>query len=254
MSLVETARRGPVLTITLADAEHRNVLSAPMLEELHGALDLAEASPDVRVVILTNAGHVFCAGADLATAAAPGGAPRDLTEVLRRLQDLAAPVVGRIAGHCVAGGVGLAAACDLAVATSGATFGFTEVRLGLVPAMIAVVCLPKMRPADARAMMLRGGRFDAAEAARLGLITATAEPEDLDGAIAAIVADLLAGEPGALALTKRLVRELPALDRETAFARAAEISAARFASEAAREGIAAYREKRPASWVPPAAP
>ncbi len=253
MSLVATARTGPVLTITLADEEHRNVLSAPMLAQLHAALDLASASREVRVVVLTNAGRTFCAGADLATATAPGSAPGGLTEVLARIQDLDQPVVGRIAGHCVAGGVGLAAACDLAVATTGATFGFTEVRLGLVPAMIAVVCLPKMRPGDASAAMLRGGRFDAAEAARLGLINAAVDPDELDGAVAAIVADLLAGEPEALAQTKHLLRALPTLGREEAFAHAARISAARFASDAARAGVEAYRAKRPAPWVPPPA-
>jgi methylglutaconyl-CoA hydratase len=253
VALVELALDGAVATVTLADEERRNVLSVELMADLAAALDAAEADPAVRVVVVTNRGRTFCAGADLA-ARAPGvtGAPLDLVGLLNRIQRSAKPYVGRLAGHCVAGGVGLAAAMDLSVALDTATFGFTEVRLGVAPAVISVVCLPKMRRGDALDTFLRGRRFGAAEAQALGLVNQVAPAERIDAAVAALVADLLAAHPDALAAAKRLVYEVPSMARDDAFAFAGDLSARLFSSEGAREGIAAYREKRPPAWAPPA--
>ena len=252
MSLVTTVIDRGVCTITLADEARRNALSAAMLTELMDAIDVAETHPLVRVVVVTNTGRTFCAGADLSEQrdAAPGTRPPvGLVDLLQRIRRSPKPFVGRIAGHCVAGGVGLAASLDVAIAVREATFGFTEVRLGLAPAMIAVVCLPKLRRGDARELFLRGNRFDAGEAARLGLIAHAVERDDLDATVEAVVNDLLAGEPGAIAEIKRLIEVVPTLEDDEAFAWTAELSARLFTSAPAREGMSAYLDKRPASWV-----
>jgi methylglutaconyl-CoA hydratase len=248
VSVNATSSAGGVITLTLTDLERRNALSAHMLRELVGAIDAAEADATSRVVVLTNAGNTFCAGADLRERVDGLPTPR-LDELFARIARSRLVFVGRIDGHCVAGGVGLAAALDISIAREDVTFGFSEVRLGLAPAIISVVCLAKMRDADARSAMLRGNRFDAREAARLGLVTSAVPAGELDAAIANVVGDLLAGEPNALAETKELLRRVPLMDTDDAFRYASEVSSRLFASDAAREGMSAFLEKRPAHWV-----
>lgn len=240
------------MTITLSDEERRNALSDEMITGLMTAIDTAESDSKVRVVILTNKGNVFCAGANLAdrSSSVPGERGKfDLHELLRRISTSPLPFVGRLAGHCVAGGVGLAAVTDISVAVDTATFGFSEVRIGVAPAIISVVCLPKMRRGDAQSAFLRGNRFSAVEAAHLGLINAAVAREELDAHIATIVNDLLAGEPNALAAVKLLTSSVPSMSQEEAFAWTAELSATLFSSDEAKEGMRAFLEKRPASWV-----
>jgi len=255
MALVETDLDGGVLTVTLNDTERRNALSRDLVSDLVATLDDADADDAVRVVILTNAGTVFCAGANLAeqSGRSDGGQSAGRTvgmaEVFSRFRTSSKPYVGRIAGHCVAGGMGLAAAMDISIGVEDATFGFTEVRIGMAPAMISVLCLPKMREADARAAFLRGNRFSGAEAARLGLITQAVPAAELDAAVDAVVADLLLAGPGAIAASKRLLAEVPAMAVDDAFAWTQQLSAELFTSEEAKEGMAAYLEKRPPSWA-----
>jgi methylglutaconyl-CoA hydratase len=255
MALVETDLAGGVLTVTLADEANRNALSSRLVTELVTALDAADADPGVRVVVLTNAGRVFCAGADLSErSSAPSddapAAVRDPAALFGRFARSPKPYVGRIAGHCVAGGMGLAAAMDVSVAVADAKFGFTEVRVGVAPAVISVVCLPKLRTADARAAFLRGNRFTAVEAAEMGLINAAVPADQLDAEVDAVVTDLLAGGPHALAAAKQLLAEVPGRPVDEAFRWTGELSARLFAGDEAREGMAAYLERRPASWVP----
>ena len=145
--------------------------------------------------------------------------------------------------------MGLAAAMDLSIAADDARFGFTEVRVGVAPAVISVVCLPKMRPADARAAFLRGTRFSAADAARMGLINVAVPQDRLDDEVAGAVDDLLAGGPGALAASKRLLARVPGMPVDEAFSWTGALSAELFASDEARAGMRAYLEKRPAPWV-----
>ena len=251
MAVVETNLDGAVMTITLTDEQNRNSLGAQLTRELVAALDIADTDPAVRVVVLTNSGSVFCAGANLSerstTAATSGNIdPRSL---FGRFRHSPKPYIGRIAGHCVAGGMGLAAAMDISVAVDHAKFGFTEVRVGVAPAMISVLCLPKMRLADAQSAFLRGNRFPAAEAVRMGLINAAVPVDELDTEIAAIVSDLLAGEPHAIAAAKQLTAIVPTLSEHDAFDWTAELSARLFASDEAKEGMTAFLEKRPAAWV-----
>lgn len=258
MAVVRTDLRGGVLTVTLDDPDRRNALGAQLVGELVETLDAADADPDVRVVVLTNTGTTFCAGANLAERSSSlGDAPsavRNPQELFGRFARSPKPYVGRIAGHCVAGGMGLAAAMDVAIAAEDARFGFTEVRVGVAPAVISVVCLPKLRAADARAAFLRGTRFSAAEAARMGLVNSAVPAERLDDEVDAVVGDLLAGSPAAIAACKRLLADVPQLPVDEAFAMTAELSASLFAGDDAREGMSAFLEKRPAAWVRPAPP
>jgi methylglutaconyl-CoA hydratase len=251
-----------VATLTMDQPHNRNALTPALMAGLAQGLDTALADEAVGVIVLTNAGSAFCAGADLSGGSPAGpvggkrrGARRDgrdgLADLLGAIQDSAKPVVARIAGHCVAGGIGLAAACDISIADDAAKFGFTEVRIGVAPAIISVVCLPKLRRADALELFLSGERISAARAAEVGLITRAVPAADLDAEVVAVVAKLLAGGPSALAAAKRLVYTIPGMDREAAFTRTTEVSQALFTSAEAAEGMAAFREKRLPSWAPP---
>jgi methylglutaconyl-CoA hydratase len=248
MTLVQRATSRGVTTLTLDDPGTRNALGAELIEELLDAIDEAEADPSVRVIVLTNSGSVFCAGANLKSAPSRPGSPGGL-ELFSRFRGSPKPFVGRINGHCVAGGMGLAAAMDIAVAVDTAKFGFTEVRVGVAPAMISVLCLPKMRPVDAAAAFLRGNRFLAPEAARMGLIAAAVPAAELDREVRSVVDDICRGGPGAITVAKSLLRQVPEMTVDEAFARTAEISAELFRGAEAREGIDAFREKRDPAWV-----
>lgn len=252
MSRVESSFDGGVLTVTLADEENRNALSAHLLAELVDVLDEADTDPSVRVVVITNKGRVFCAGANLRERSSGEKPSRvvDPLELFTRFRSAPKPYVGRISGHCVAGGMGLAAALDISVGLEDAKFGFTEVRIGVAPAMISVICLPKMRPADAASAFLRGHRFSGREAAEMGLINAAVSPERLDAEVDAIVADLLLGGPDALAANKQLLARVPEMSADDAFQWTKELSGELFRGDEAREGMTAFLEKRPPAWVP----
>lgn len=255
MSLVSVARddRG-VVTVTLADEDNRNALSRRLLAELAAVLDDVDADPTVRVVVLTNSGRVFCAGADLRESsdrwAGSGPVGVRAGDIYARFRKSPKPYVGRIAGHCVAGGIGLAAAMDISIARADAKFGFTEVRVGVAPAMISVLCLPRMRRSDAAAAFLRGNRFDATEAARLGIINTAVPAESLDTEVESVVADLLAGGPSALAATKQLLDRVPEMPFDDGLSWAEQLSAELFAGDEAAEGMDAFLNKRTPAWVP----
>jgi methylglutaconyl-CoA hydratase len=250
---VEVVLADGVLTVTMADEAKRNALSRELVRSLTEAFDAADADPTVRVVVLTNTGTTFCAGADLSERA---GATADMPppalppELFTRFARSPKPYVGRIAGHCIAGGMGLAAAMDISVAVDDARFGFVEVRIGMAPAMISVVCLPKLRDADARSTFLRGNRFSGAEAARIGLVTTAVPRADLDASVQAVVDDLLLGSPTAIAATKRLLAEVPTMRPDEAAMWTAALSAEMFGLPDAQAGMQAAREKRPAPWAP----
>jgi len=260
MSVVRSSTAGGVCTVVLDDPAKRNALSAALLAELCDALDAAEADDAVRVIVLTNSGSVFCAGADLAERSAEraersGAAPAparsvSAVDLFSRFARSPKPYVGRIAGHCVAGGMGLAAAMDISVVVDTAKMGFTEVRVGVAPAMISVLCLPKMRAADARSAFLRGSRFSAVEAQRMGIVNAAVPADQLDAAVQDVVDDLLAGSPAGIAASKQLLAKVPELAVDEAFAWTSQLSAELFRTPDAKEGMAAFLEKRPPSWAP----
>ena len=243
---------GGVATITLNRPDSRNALSVELVASFGDHLDAALADPTVRVVVVTNVGNTFCAGADLK---APPGPPdpqqRSFLDIFDLILDSPKPIIGRINGHALAGGVGLAASCDISVMAAEAQLGFTEVRIGVAPAVISVVCLPKLRRADALELFLTGERISAARAVEVGLINHAVPSSELDAKVGQIVAKILLGGPNALAASKALVGRVPQFtDRRAAFEWAAPLSASLFNSEEGVEGIAAFRERRPAAWVP----
>jgi len=252
MSEVRVETAAGVMTVTLTDVENRNALGGALVQGLYDALTAANADPAVRAVVVTNEGNTFCAGANLkerSGAARGAAAGVGFEELLEAIQGSPTPVIGRIAGHVVGGGNGLAAALDISIAADDVKFGFTEVRLGVAPAIISVVCLPKMRPGDAMEAFLRGNRFPAARAAELGLINRAVPRDRLDSAVGEVLADLRKGGPNALGAAKRLVREVPRMEPKDAFPWTARLSAELFKSEEAAEGMGAFLGKRKPSWA-----
>ena len=242
-----------VATLTLDSPANRNALSRAMRSQLKQALADALADDAVRVVVLDHTGRVFCSGMDLSEAA--GGAAEDqgvneFPELLETIWHSPKPVLAAVRGPARAGGVGLLAACDVVVAGASATFGFAEVRIGVVPAIISAVCRPRMLPHAVHRLMLTGEVFDAATAAQTGLVDLAVADDEVDATVAAQVKALAAGAPTALAETKRLLRTTPTGSLADQFDELLGLSARFFASAEGQEGIAAFREKRPASWVP----
>jgi methylglutaconyl-CoA hydratase len=251
--VLQVERRRGVATLTLDSPANRNALSRAMRAQLRSALTEAIADDSVRVVVLDHTGRVFCSGMDLAEAA--GGAAEDqgvneFPALLEMVWDSPKPVVGVVRGPARAGGVGLLAACDVVVAAEAATFAFTEVRIGIAPAVISAVVLPRMVPSVAHRLLLTGEVFEAPQALAGGLVDLVVPAEDVDACVAAQVEALGKGAPLALAETKRLLRAARTGPLAERFPDLLELSARLFASEEGQEGIAAFREKRPARWVP----
>lgn len=248
--LLQVTVAGGVARLVLDSPANRNALSRALRGQLREALDAALADDAVRVVVLDHTGRVFCSGMDLSEAAGAGAGDqgvRELPDLLETLWTSPKPVVAAVRGPARAGGVGLAAACDVVVAAASATFGMSEVRLGLVPAVISAVVLPRMQPPVAHRLMLTGEVFDATTAAAGGLVDLVAPDDEVDAAVDGQVMALAAGSPWALAETKRLLR---AGGLRGSFDDLLELSARAFAGDDGQEGIAAFREKRPARWVP----
>ncbi len=245
--------RDGLATVTLDRPDARNVLGAEALMQLLAALQQAAVDDSVRVVVLTATGPVFCAGADLRAAQQAdgfsGAGPQQLVAVLEALLDHPKPTIARVQGHVAGGGNGLVAACDLAVAAAGARFAFSEVRVGVAPAVISVVVLGVLDPRAAAELMLTGERVSAERARAAGLLTRVVEADALDATVAGWVEQLMLGGPEGLAATKQLLRRVPVLDRDQAFRWTAELSAALFASAEAAEGMAAFIERRPPRWA-----
>ncbi len=257
--LVVTQARG-VRTLQLNRPAVRNAFNGALLQELSAAIAAAEADASARVVVLAGAGPVFCAGADLgwmAAAAFEGDEANDrnaraMGGVFHALAACRKPTVARVQGAAMGGGVGLLAACDVVVAGPEASFALSEVRLGLVPAVISPFVVRRLGPARARVAFLRGGRIDAAEGYRQGLCDVLAPaPGDaaLDAAVAAVVDDLRRGGPEALLACKALVDGVAGRPPAEVVDFTARLIAERRASAEAQEGMAAFLGKRPAAWL-----
>jgi enoyl-CoA hydratase len=248
--LVRYAVERAVATVTLDSPANRNALSSGLVGQLDEALARAARDAQVRAVVLTHTGSVFCAGADLteATGADPAAGPRNLVRLMRALIELPKPVLARVDGHVRAGGMGLVGSCDLAVAGPKATFAFTEVRLGLAPAVISLPLLPRLEPRAAATWYLTGATFDAQEAARIGLITAAA-PDGAQAAAETYLEDLRKASPQGLAETKSLVtaevRRSFERDGEAMIAQSSRL----FGSPEAQEGMRAFLERRAPAWA-----
>ena len=253
-ALVRVTTAAGVTTLTLDSPHNRNALSTRLMTELVEALAAAVTDDAVRVVVLSHTGPVFCSGADLkesAQAYATGTLPAGmLGDVLAAIRECPKPVVARVAGPARAGGLGLIAAADLAVCAEEATFAFTEVRIGVIPAVISATVLPLLTPRAAAELYLTGEKFDAVTAQEIGLITtAVTDAGALDDIVAGWCADLRKGSPQGLAASKALTTTdtLRGFDRDAS--RLVEESAALFASDEARAGMTAFLTKQPPPWV-----
>ncbi|WP_326722374.1 MULTISPECIES: enoyl-CoA hydratase family protein [unclassified Streptomyces] len=243
MTLVHTAHDRAVTTLTLDSPGNRNALSAALVGDLADALTRCGKDGDVRAVVLTHTGNTFSAGADLRDPPHPDA----LVGLLRQIVELPKPVVARVTGHVRAGGLGLLGACDIAVANGDATFAFTEVRIGVAPAVISLPLLPRTDPRALARYYLTGERFDATEAVRAGLLTAAGD--DVDVTLEPVLDGLRRSSPQGLAETKSLLtaKVLEAFDRDAAELTA--LSARLFSSAQAREGMTAFLERRDPVWV-----
>jgi len=243
-----------VATITLDSPHNRNALSSRLIEQLLAAFAGALGDEAVRVVVLSHTGPVFCSGADLKeTAAALGSGEIPATrigELLGTIWQAPKPVVARLAGPARAGGIGLVAAADLAICADTVTFAFSEVRLGVIPAVISATVLPRLSSRAAAELYLTGEPFSAARAVEVGLVTAAVPADELDATVARYTGALVRGAPAALAGAKALLRRRPAEDFATEVAELTTLSMSYFGSPEGIEGVLAYREKRDPSWVP----
>ncbi|QLL06617.1 enoyl-CoA hydratase family protein [Mycobacterium vicinigordonae] len=264
-TLVEYTRDGVVARLTLNSPHNRNALSTRLVTQLHDGLRVAAADPAVRMVVLGHTGGTFCAGADLSEAgggaAGGSGSPppsaydlavaraQEMATLLRDIVSSPLPVIGAINGHVRAGGFGLVGACDIVVAGPKSTFALTEARIGVAPAIISLTLLPKLSTRAAARYYLTGETFGASEAAEIGLISLATD--DVDTAVAGLVADIGRGSPQGLAASKALTTTavLEGFDRDAQ--RLAEESARLFVSEEAHEGMLAFLQKRPPSWASP---
>jgi methylglutaconyl-CoA hydratase len=255
-ALVQVSTAGGVATLTLDSPHNRNALSTQLMTELLAALAAAVADDAVRVLVISHTGPVFCSGADLKETAAAygsGAVPAGLLgDVLAAVWECPKPVVARVGGPARAGGLGLIAATDLAVCDQDATFAFTEVRIGVIPAVISATVLARLSPRAAAELYLTGETFDGRRAERIGLVSTATPAEAVDGTVAAYCAALVRGAPGALAGAKELLRRPAPSDFRAELAELTTLSTGFFLSSEGREGVLAFREKRPAQWVPPA--
>jgi methylglutaconyl-CoA hydratase len=255
METLQLSYAGGIATITLNRPEKRNAISPEMISDLLAAFDEAEASP-AQVLILTGAGKAFCSGMDLdALKALASQTPaqhledaRTLARLCRRLWSFPKPTIAAVNGHAIAGGCGLATLCDFTIAVPEAKFGYPEVRIGFLPAVVSIFLVRQIGEKHARDLLLTGRTVEAAEALRLGLITQIVPAEELIQTAHHLAATLQASSPTSLRTTKKLLCDFaaPEIDRklELAIAESAQIRA----TQDFREGLASFLEKRAPRW------
>ena len=258
---IQASRTGAVERLTLNRPDVRNAFNEQVIAELtEWAVQLAAEPPASRprVVVLAGAGKTFCAGADVTWMAktvryTKEENVRDATAMslmFKAIDTLPMPLVGRIHGAALGGGAGLAAVCDIVVADDHTLFGFTEVKLGILPAVISPFAIAKIGVSAARELFLTGARFSAARAREIGLVHAVVPAADLDAAVQRYVDELLTGGPEALAAAKTLIAQVAALGADEARSLTATAIAERRVSKEGQEGLRAFLEKRKANWVP----
>jgi methylglutaconyl-CoA hydratase len=238
--------------ITLNRPDNRNALSAQLVNELYDHLVAANADPAVRSIVITGAGPAFCAGADLKNppgAPAADGRTTSLPDVLNAMLDSPKPVIAAINGAAFAGGLGIVGACDIVVTVEDVPFSFSEVRIGVIPAVISVVCVPKLGVHNAMKLFLTGERFTGKQAVEMGLAHRAVPADGLAEAVQEEIDMINLGGPIAVQEAKRLVRRVATLSVQDGFAETAPWSARMFRSEEAAEGMAAFREKRKPAWT-----
>jgi enoyl-CoA hydratase/carnithine racemase len=253
---VRAARLGGVLTLTFDQPERRNALDYPRVTELVTALRRADADPEVRAVVVTGEGGAFSAGGDIsqfreeltADAHAHWASGDGWAELFTLVPRLTVPVIAAVNGHALAGGCGLVALCDLAIAAENATFGLTEIRIGLFPIVVLPAMLRVIGERATRELALTGRTIDAAEAARLGLVNRVVPAESLAKEAATAAADLAANPRAVVALGKRLLAETAELPYERAVEHARAMRGVFLATDELAEGVQAFLEKRRPRW------
>jgi methylglutaconyl-CoA hydratase len=254
--LIDRDRRG-VATLTLNRPDKHNALNPRMIADLAAAAAELAADSAIRAVILTGAGTSFCAGGDLgwmreqqtATRAERIAEATKLALMLKALNELPKPLIGRIQGQAFGGGMGVMSVCDVTIAATGPKFGFTEARLGLIPATISPYVFARMGLARAREVFASARLFDAHEAVRLGLATRAVPPDELNAAVEAEIAPYLGAAPGAVAASKALLLRLARPIDDATIAMTATALADRWETEEAAQGIAAFFARRAAPWA-----
>ncbi len=245
-----------VARVTLARPEVRNALNAEVIEQLHDVFTRIAAADDVRAVVLAGEGKVFCGGADInwmrasldLTFEANVADAERMSDMFRAIDNSPKPVIGKIHGAALGGGAGLAAVCDIALATDDAIFGFTEVKLGIIPAVISPFVLAKIGPSQARALFLTGERFDAARAETIGLVHEVVRADELDDAVDVHLAELRSAGPSAIAAAKLLVRRVLDCSYDESRLITTEAIARQRVSPEGQEGLRAFLERRPAKF------
>ena len=238
--------------ITLNRPDNRNALSAALVNELYQHLQAANEDDAVRCIVITGAGTAFCAGADLKSppgATISGEASVPYADVLIAIQESPKPVIAAVNGAAFAGGLGLIGAADIVITVDDIQCSFSEVRIGVIPAVISVVCLPKLGPHHGMKLFLTGERFSGRDAVSMGLAHRAVTHAELVKAVEEEVAMINLGGPVAVKECKRLVRAVSAWDRDEAFAQTQRWSVSMFQSEEGAEGMAAFREKRSPNWI-----
>jgi methylglutaconyl-CoA hydratase len=257
MSLILVTHDGPTLHIVLNRPEVRNAFDEEVIRALSACAASAADDPSVRVVVLSGKGKAFCAGADLgwmAKAIAYSQVENladaeDFARMLERIDTLPKPVIGRVHGSALGGGVGLAAVCDIVVAADDATFGLTEVKLGILPAVISPYVLRKIGVSAARELFLSGTRFGAARARELGLVHEVVPESELDAAIDRRMSELLSSAPNAVAAAKALIRDVAGESPKDVIGLTTSRIAAHRVSPEGQEGMRAFLQKRKPDWV-----
>ncbi len=251
-SVVRVERARGVARLVLDSPVNRNALSVQLRTELHAGLNAAVNDAGVRCIVLSHSGSVFCSGADLKEArqgSPPPGTPT-VAQILVDIWKSPKPVVCALGGVARAGGLGLVAACDVVVGVDAVTFACTEVRLGVIPAVISAVMRPRMSPAALHQLFLTGLPVTARWAQQAGLVDVVAASDELDVEVARVTDAFALAAPGALAATKRLSRDDEAIARlERELAELSVLSVQFFEGDEGREGLAAFAEKRDPSWV-----
>jgi len=256
MSSVLIEHDGPILRITLNRPDVRNAFDEEVIRALTHAATAAAEDSSVRVVVLAANGTAFCAGADIGWMAKAIAYSRqenlsdaeDLARMMERLDTLPVPVIGRIQGAALGGGVGLAAICDIVVAADVAVFALSEVKLGILPAVVAPYVLRKIGISAARELFLTGIRFDAARARQIGLVHEVVPADALDSAVARRVADVLTASPAGVARAKSLIREIAGVHPEDVIGVTTNAIAAQRVSAEGQEGLRAFLERRKPGW------
>ena len=258
-SALEVSTQGGVASVIMNRPEVHNAFSDVLIRSLLEAFTTLGEDPDVRVIVLSGRGKSFCAGADLSwmrSMATHGEAEnkrdaRELANLFQLIDACPKPVIGRIHGAAIGGGAGLVACCDIPIASARAKFGFSEVRLGIAPAVISPFVMAKIGKGVARELFVTGARFGPEKALSIGLVNRL-EPdeESLDAAVRQTVNQILKGAPGAVAACKRLAMTVGDMSREAAFDMTSEMIAQLRASPEGQEGMMAFLRRKPASWVP----